>query len=118
MLRLIQLMTAILVLASVIYRFLPAADHVSPSSYPKTEISELISRSREYDGKAVTVTGTVTGNAGVFGYGAYRLRRAKDELLIISRHGIPESGTEVTVSGTFRQAFAINSYIYSVVVEK
>ena len=117
MLRLVQLMTAIVVLIGVIYRIWPSASGPT-SNYSKTDIAQLVKHAAEFDGKAVTVNGTVAGNAGVFGYGAYRIRQGDNEILVISSHGIPIPGAEVAVSGTFRQAFAINNYSYPVIVER
>jgi len=116
MLRLVQFVTAILILMGVIYRFIPSQS-LPVGGYSKTSIALLLKQSKDYDGKTVTVNGTVAGNAGIFGYGGYRIRQGADEILIISSHGIPASGAEVTVSGVFRQAFAVNTFNYPVIVE-
>lgn len=118
MLRLIQIITALVVLFGVIYRFLPFGSAHKIQDYPTVEISQLINNSKGYDGHAITVEGTVAGNAGVLGYGGYRLRQGENEILIISTRGIPSNGSRITVSGTFKQAFVVNNYSYMVILEK
>jgi hypothetical protein len=117
LLRLIQILTAIIILLSVLYRCLPS----SPSTvftYSNTKISDLLAHSRDYDSKPVSVTGIVLGNAGIFGYGGYKLKQGDSEILVITTHGIPPAGSEVVVSGIFKHAFTVNNFSYPVIVEK
>jgi hypothetical protein len=82
------------------------------------EIPTLLKRAHEYDGQRVTVAGTVSHSAAIMGVGGYRLRQGDAEVLVLSAHGIPETGSEVHVRGTFKQAFALNGLQYAVILEK
>ena len=123
MVRLVQLITAIVILIGVLYQFYPSAGS-SALDYGKTvvglnrvTVSELLTRAKDFDGKTVTVRGTVVNNAGILGYGVFRIRQGNDDIEIISTHGIPNPGAEVTITGVFKQAVAINRYNYPVIVE-
>jgi hypothetical protein len=101
MLRLVQLATAIVVLIGVFYRYFPPTIHQDVRDYAHVDIGELLKHSRDYDGKPVTVSGTVVANAGVLGVGEYRIRQNDADILIVSKHGIPGTGTVVTLKGLF-----------------
>ena len=116
-LRLVQVATAVLVLVATAYRFWPF-ESPTALNYSKSDIAQLLRYPKDYDGKPVTVTGTVSGNAGILGYGGYRIRQGDSEILVISGRGIPGLEQNVTVSGIFRQALSLNSYTYPVIVEK
>jgi hypothetical protein len=83
-----------------------------------TEVSQLLANPGEFDGRFVTVKGTVQESAAVMGVGGYRLRQGPSEIYILSSHGIPSTGTQVTVSGTFKQALALGGLQYAVIVER
>ena|SRR5579864_9413581 len=83
-----------------------------------TDIATVLSRARTFDGKPVMVSGTVLDSAAIMGVGGYRLKQDNVELFVVSSHGIPETGSHVTVHGVFRQAFAFDNLQYAVIVEK
>ena len=41
--------------------------------------------------------------------GAYRLKDKTGEIWVVSKHGVPRTGAEVTVHGTVREGFNIGS---------
>ena len=85
---------------------------------PIMTIGDLLTHSEAYDGRVVRVSGVVVGRVGVLGLGGYRLEQQEtgDEIVVLSRTGVPAIGTTLTVAGTFKQAFAINSYSYPVIL--
>jgi hypothetical protein len=113
MLRLGIIVVVLAVIALFAFRGKPALD-----SFMATDISQLLTSVTEHDGKVVTVKGTVQESAAVLGLGGYRLRQGNAEIFVLSSHGIPQTGTEVVVTGTFKQAFALNGLQYTVIVER
>ena len=81
-------------------------------------IASLIREPAKYDGKNVTVTGTVVGRLGLMGVGGFRLRDSTsgDEIAIFSTKGIPPNGSSISISGKFRQALTLGQHQYSVIV--
>lgn len=113
----IKYLTGLFTLLAVIYvMFL----HGNPTieALTATDIATVLSKANAFDGKRVTVSGTVLDSAAIMGLGGYRLKQGDAEVLVVSGHGIPETGRQVTISGTFKQAFAFNSLQYAVILEK
>lgn len=114
MIRIVSLILMIAVLCYGIFReSKPVIDALS-----MTEMTKLLKQPKEYDGQQVTVSGTVLDSAAIFGIGGYRLKQGDSELLVITRRGAPPAGHQVMVSGTFKQAFALNGLQYVVILEK
>lgn len=78
-------------------------------------VSELNQRATELDGQNVTVEGTVSHNAGVMGLGGFVITDGTSTILVVTNGGIPEFGTEVEITGTFRKAISLNSLEYNVI---
>jgi hypothetical protein len=53
------------------------------------EISALLNKANEFDGRRVTITGIVSQSAALFGYGTYRLRQGDSEVWVLTGHGVP-----------------------------
>ncbi|MCK1471314.1 MULTISPECIES: hypothetical protein [unclassified Bradyrhizobium] len=83
-----------------------------------TEISTLLAEPHQYDGRQVTVRGTVVRSAAILGFGGYTLEQGGAELFVATTRGIPEPGRQITVSGTFKQAFVLNDLQYAALLEK
>ncbi len=80
-------------------------------------IAELKGDPGRFDGKEITVRGVVEGAAGILDWGGYRISDGSGEILVLSKAGIPATGSSMTVSGTFRQAFVFGSDSYAVIVQ-
>lgn len=78
-------------------------------------VSELNTRAAKFDGRTVTIEGTVSQNAGVLGTGGFVVTDGSSTILVLSNGGIPEHGSQVGVTGTFRKAVSLNSFEYSVI---
>jgi hypothetical protein len=83
-----------------------------------TDLSDILKRPKEFDGRDVTVWGTVVRSVGLFGVGGYLLKQGDAEIYVVSSHGVPTPGTQITVSGSFKQAFAVGGYQYAVIIER
>lgn len=91
---------------------------VLEGSYTPMEIVELNRRSHEFDGRRVTVSGTVIYSAAIMGVGGYFLRQGSAEILIVGAGGMPQAGSKIVVSGTFKQALAVNGVQYAMILQK
>ena len=81
------------------------------------EIATLLTQANEFDGYKVTVAGTVLQSAALFGHGTYRLRQGDSEIWVFSGRGVPNPGSQATVTGTFRQAAKLGSSQIAVLVQ-
>lgn len=82
------------------------------------EISELLKKTNEFDGQRVTVTGTVLRGASILGLGGFTIEQNGAEIFVVTSRGTPELRSQVTVSGTFKQAIAVDGLRVAVIFEK
>jgi hypothetical protein len=87
-------------------------------AYRTVDVADLMKRPHEFEGRRVTVGGTVANSAAIMGVGGYLVRQGSAEIFVLGRHGIPRAGSEVSVSGTFKQALAVNGFEYAVILQK
>lgn len=80
-------------------------------------VSELNTLATKLDGSTVTIEGTVSQNAGVLGTGGFVVTDGSSNILVLSNGGIPEHGSQIEVTGTFRKAVSLNSFEYSVIYQ-
>jgi hypothetical protein len=108
----------IILLLAVVFYFVVRESKPTIDTFMATDVSQLLAKPGEFDGRFVTVKGTVQESAAVMGVGGYRLSQGPSEIYILSSHGIPPTGAQVTVSGTFKQALALGGLQYAVIVER
>ena len=113
----IKYLTGLFILLAVVYAAFFRGNSAI-DALTATDIATVLSKANAFDGKRVTVSGTVLDSAAIMGLGGYRLKQGDAEVFVVSSHGIPETGSRVTVSGTFKQAFAFNNLQYAVILEK
>jgi len=113
----IKNLTGLFILLVVIYavflRGNPTIDTLTA-----TDIATVLSKASAFDGKRITVSGTVLDSAAIMGFGGYHLKQGDAQVLVVSSHGLPETGSRVAVNGVFKQAFAFNNLQYAVILEK
>jgi hypothetical protein len=83
---------------------------------PEVSISELLVNSEKYEDTNVSVKGKVVGNAGVLGVGGYKLVAEGAEIFVVSKDGVPQLDSTVTVTGTFHKAFTLGPLEASVII--
>ena len=81
------------------------------------EIATLLKKANEFDGSVVTVTGVVLHSAAILGHGTYRLRQGDSEVWVLTGHGVPDPGSQTTVTGRFRQAVRLGTMQVAVLID-
>ena len=84
-----------------------------------TPIKTLLDDPSSFDGKTVSVAGSVQSSVGVLGFGAYKVNDGTGTLSIVTEGGgAPREGAKVGVEGTFRSAYTIGLQSGNVLVEQ
>jgi hypothetical protein len=82
-------------------------------------IKSLLDDPTRYDRQIVRVTGTVSGSAGVFGYGTYVVDDGTGTIRVVSRGGgAPRDGARVGVEGEFRSVYTLGDQSAAVILER
>ena len=85
------------------------------NSHSALTVSELNTQAAGLDGQKVTIEGVVSGSAGVLGKGGFVVTDGASRILVLSGSGIPEHGSQVKITGTFRKTVSLNSLDYSII---
>ena len=82
-------------------------------------LEELMRNPAAYDGKPVTVRGTVVSRISVLGAGGYRITGSGDTaVLVVGLNTAPQPGEQITVTGMFRVAAAVGPFQLPLIVAK
>ncbi len=82
-----------------------------------TPIGKIQANPRDYDGKPVTVKGTVTESANLLLLKFFVVKDATGEIHVVTERIIPNKGETVTVKGKVQEAFALGDQRLIVIVE-
>lgn len=82
-----------------------------------TPIGKIQAGPRDYDGKAVTVKGTVTDSANLLFMKYFVVKDGTGEIHVVTERIIPRKGEMVTVKGRVQEAFALGDQRLIVIVE-
>jgi len=82
-----------------------------------TPIGKIQDGPRDFDGKAVTVKGTVTDSANLLFMKYFVLKDGTGEIHVITERIIPRKGETVTVKGKVQEAFSLGDQRLIVIVE-
>lgn len=80
-------------------------------------IAEVTGGIREYDGKTVTVKGTVSRSVNVLGLKTFEISDGTASIRVVTERGLPSEGSEVTVTGVVNQAFKLGPAEIIVILE-
>ena len=86
-----------------------------------TSIGDIIADPSQYEGKEVTIEGTVSNNLwlALLTKGAYRLTDDTGSIWVVCSHTPPEKNDEVKVKGTVGKAVSIGEHsLGTVIIEK
>ena len=106
----------IVVLAIAAGGYISVADRNTPVT---VDLQELVRDPAPYDGKAVTVSGIVSGRVSMFGAGGYRITGADDTaVLVAGLNTAPRPGERIVVTGVFHVAVAVGPYQLPLIVAR
>ena len=74
-----------------------------------TSIGDIKANPGKYQGKSVTISGTVTASANVLFVKGYWVEVATGKILVIPTGPVPAEGAKVTASGKVEQLLAVGS---------
>lgn len=83
-----------------------------------TKIADIKNNPRNYVGKEVTVSGTVTRTFSLFVIKYFTLNDNTGEITVITERPLPREGQQLKVKGVVREAFAIGPQSHLVVQEE
>jgi hypothetical protein len=74
-----------------------------------TRIGDIKANPGKYEGKRVTISGTVTASANVLFVKGYWVEDGTGKILVVPKGAVPAEGAKVTTSGKVRQYLAVGS---------
>ena len=88
------------------------------SSMFTTSIATIQEHPREYDGKTVTISGTVKHAANIFVVKYFIVDDGTASIPVITKRAVPATGERVKVTGRVDQAFALGDRSLLVIIEE
>jgi len=82
-----------------------------------TKIADIQREPGRFDGRAVTVVGTVTAAHNLLILRYYEVDDGTGRIKVVTQSALPNEGDKVTVKGRVSQAFAIGEAHFVVIVE-
>jgi hypothetical protein len=82
-----------------------------------TPIKKILDNPRDYSEQTVTISGTVTEVMGLVFLKYFVVRDKTGEITVITIRPLPNKGSEIRVTGTVREAFALGDKQAIVIVE-
>ena len=78
---------------------LPASVILLASGCGSVKIARINADPSRYRNQSVRVSGAVTTSAGILGTGGYQIQDDTGKIFVVSRSGVPSSGSHVQVTG-------------------
>jgi hypothetical protein len=75
-----------------------------------TNIGDIVSNPRDYDGKPLTIEGEVKERMSLFAFNSFVIKDESGEILVISTKPMPQVGSKVRVHGKVHEAFSFGSF--------
>jgi len=88
------------------------------ASLVATKIGDIQKTPGRYDGRDVTITGTVSASHNLLVAKYYQVNDGTGEIAVVTESALPKEGEHVTVKGKVNQAFAIGTAHLVVIVEE
>ncbi len=83
-----------------------------------TKISDIQKSPGQYDGKTVTIAGTVSASHNLLVVKYYQVDDGSGQIAVVTDSALPKEGDHVRVKGKVNQAFAIGTARLVVIVEQ
>lgn len=109
----LNLFIILLVLAGLVAGTVFAVRYVSVHK----PIQELRTHSRDYEGKMVTISGTVAEAVGIGGVGTYLVDDGTGQIWVYTSKGVPSTGEQVKVRGRLNTAFVFRGNRCMAIIE-
>ena len=87
------------------------------ASLVATKIADIRKDPGRYDGREVTIVGTVTATHDLFFAKYYEVDDGTGRIKVVTESPLPKEGGRVTVRGKVNQAFAVGTAHFLVIVE-
>lgn len=81
-------------------------------------ISKINSDPGRYQGKEVGIAGTVRDSYGFLGTGAYELDDGTGSIWVITKSGVPSTGSKVGAKGRVRTGFSFGGRSFGTILEE
>jgi hypothetical protein len=82
-----------------------------------TRIGEIKAHPDGYNGRHVTIVGTVTRSVNLLFVKYFTVKDGSGEIAVVTDRPLPGEGKRITVKGRVNRAFAIGSKVVEVIVE-
>jgi len=86
---------------------------------PRVNIAKLNQDPGRYAGKQISIAGRVTDSFGALGRGAFQVDDGTGRMWVVTGHyGVPETSTNVAVSGHIEQRFSFGGRSFAVILHE
>lgn len=86
---------------------------------PRATIAEINRDPGKYQGKEITVAGTVSDAFGALGSGVFQIDDGTGRLWVFSQsYGVPGSGAKVSVTGRIQQGFSFGGRSFALILRQ
>ena len=82
------------------------------------KIARINADPSRYQNRSVRVSGAVTTSAGILGTGGYQIQDETGKIFVVSRSGVPSSGSRVEVTGRVISAAQVLGQPMGVVIRE
>ncbi len=89
-----------------------------PNEEVNPKIADIIGNPRNFDGKDVRVSGTVTDAFSVYRAGYFRISDGSGTIAVVTNQISPPQGQQVEARGVVEQAYTIGSDQMLVIIER
>ncbi len=83
-----------------------------------TRIKSILDNPRDYEGKQVTVSGTVTEVTNLMIYKSFTLDDGSGQIRVVTDRMLPKKGTSLTVTGLVKEGLSLGDSSSAVLYEK
>ena len=84
-----------------------------------TRISDILNDPGRFNGKDVSVRGTVSNSFSAFGNGLFSIDDSTGQIFVYSQNfGVPSNGTKVAVTGRVEQGISVAGRSYGIVLRE
>lgn len=83
---------------------------INVNVYVSTPIGTILSNPKDYEGKTISISGTVSKTFKMFGYSRYTLTDETGSIVVVGQDVLPTSGQEIKVVGHIDQWISVGDY--------